>query len=378
MRRTLKWMAYLTLAACAAPAQTGIRSSSGDGHARDEHGNDLEALCLAGQPAQCVTAGEQRETGRRATLDPTRALVLYEQGCAPTGTSNGLPAACGKWGAMLRRGSGGPRDAQKAVDLLKPACQGGYQPACVEWGTHYLETTPRNLDLSKRLFTMACDRKEPLGCVRLAELQIPQPDEQPRALELLRTACQAGSQEGCVALGQAHERGQGLPRDPLLAIQLYRAACAAPAAVGCFALANCYQQGIGIAADVDKALELYETGCGLGHVMSCTFAALVRDQAADPSGARSAREMACALGSGAACAQLADQCEATPSDHCGAERVLTWHLRACSEGRHLACVKAGQAYERGNGVPADTERAKALYRRACQAGDGFACQLLKE
>src|SRR5262249_49846334 len=142
------------------------------------------------------------------------------------------------------------------------------------------------------------------------------------AAELFRRACVGGKVDGCVALGGADARGEGIVHDAAAAMKLWVRACdAEPRA--CAALARAYEQGLSAPRDPDRASAL----------------SLRSGDAGSASG----------------CAGLAGMLSST-NDKIDSARATELYDHACSLGEMIACVRMG---ERANPVRAAELFAKA-------------------
>ncbi len=66
-------------------------------------------------------------------------------------------------------------------------------------------------------------------------------------------------------MGLLHERGQGIPKNPVLAFEHYRRAASRGDADGMHSLGRLYEAGQGVEADRQKALEWYRKAGNKGH-----------------------------------------------------------------------------------------------------------------
>jgi hypothetical protein len=282
----------------------------------------------------------------------------------------------------------------------------------------------------------SCDLGYAYACtdlVNLAEL-LHEGVEAARTRGASRTQgqCDQGSADGCYLLGQAHERGEGVPKDLRRAAALYAKACP-PYAYACEAAARALAATGGPDAEVRR---LFAEGCarvtyreertkggttttGIDHgAGACVDAArmllLGRGGPVDLPGAIAHLERGCKVRAGrAACAELAtlyregrgvrkddararellgagcDQGDGAACEARGAlewdqatpgkegdrrrERAIGWRHTACDQGHRPACVRLALDYLAGNRVPVRPLIAGELFAKVCSSGDIAYC-----
>jgi len=169
-----------------------------------------------------------------------------------------------------------------------------------------------------------------------------------RAEELLKTACDAKSAEGCAALADFWARPSFKEPRPLVATRTK--ACELGLGAACDKLGTMLMEGdYGHRVNVDRvaATEAYAKGCGLDHGPSCTH---YGDSLFNGRGVASV-----------------DQ-----------PRAAKHYERGCELRDAAGCSALAAMVERGSGeLTADAERAASLYAQACDAGSSDGCKEAK-
>lgn len=220
------------------------------------------------------------------------------------------------------------------------------------------------------------------------------------AADAAAAACNEGSAAGCVALGDAFQRGEGRPQIRPVAELLYRRACNAADGAGCAQLAALLLHR-GTPQDEVEAEWLTARACRLGVPADCTLtppdpreveAGLRADCRTSQGTAEACRTLAamllaeprtrrrlaeglalidrqCRAGGREACADALQYWEATENGE--GPRTLAYRDLACTAGDTSTCiVLAKAAFARG---PDERAAATALFARACAGGDLPAC-----
>jgi hypothetical protein len=143
---------------------------------------------------------------------------------------------------------------------------------CVTLASMYLTGAIVSIDRERAvgLLREACDKDSARGCLRLGDLYhqgILKGDVEETAL--YRRACEAGANLGCVVAGRAFLSGRGVNTDPASAARLFAKVCDRGNAHGCFELARLYTQGEGVKHDPSRATELFTKACKLGFDEAC-------------------------------------------------------------------------------------------------------------
>jgi TPR repeat protein len=218
------------------------------------------------------------------------------------------------------------KDASRAAELYRKACDGGQLAACSNLGERYLEGTgvPKDPGRAAELLRRACNGQAMHSCWALALLYgdgTGVPKDPAGAVELLRKACDGGYMRGCNTLGTSYDKGAGVPKDAVRAVELYRTACDGGHMLGCSNLGWMYHEGLGVAQDAVRAVELFRKACGGEAMQGCTALATMYDSGRavpkDTEEATRLRRKACDGGLREACTPqpLRAGEEEEPNDH---------------------------------------------------------------
>jgi uncharacterized protein len=161
---------------------------------------------------------------------------------------------------------------QAKLDLIMFACEGGETEECMRRGLAKFKVEP---ELAARLWSVACDGGDALGCFNLGVMHqdgIGMDADPVEAARLYRQACEGGHAAGCFNLGLMHENGLGMDADPVEAARLYRQACEGGYAGGCSNLGLLHEKGLGMDADPVEAARLYRQACEMGFQPACALA----------------------------------------------------------------------------------------------------------
>ena len=90
-----------------------------------------------------------------------------------------------------------------------------------------------------------------------------------QAAKLSEQACNGGYAQGCGALGQLYDSGQGVKQNYAQAAKLFEQACNGGVAEGCFNLGVLYKNGQGKRQDLFSAKEYFAKACDLGDPDGC-------------------------------------------------------------------------------------------------------------
>ena len=195
-----------------------------------------------------------------------------------------------------------------------------------------------------------------LGMAYLRGNGVPQ-DEQ-RAVELVRKAADQGHAVGQIALGAMYADGKGVPKDARTAVDWYRKAAEQGSAHGQLLLGAKYYEGEGVAKDSDRALQLIRQA-----------EKKFRDDLAGNSGDTSRRDRAQAE-YGLAQAEYSlglmhYQGEAVPKDD---RLAFGWYSKAAKRGHAAAQFNLASMYLNGEGTAKDDVRAYVWFRFSALQG----------
>lgn len=146
---------------------------------------------------------------------------------------------------------------------------------CVTLASMYMtgEVVSADHDRAIGLLKAACEENSARGCMRLGDayhagILTGEAEE----VASYRKACEAGANLGCVTAGQAYLAGKGGEADPKLAALLFTKVCDRGNAKGCFELALLLERGEGVKKDVPRSFELFSKACNLGLDEGCLAA----------------------------------------------------------------------------------------------------------
>ncbi|MCU0688111.1 MAG: sel1 repeat family protein, partial [Polyangiaceae bacterium] len=284
--------------------------------------------------------------------DEAAALASYQKSCDGKSASG-----CAWLGARMERGRGIARDLAGAAAMYESACAGGDSASCALQG------------------------------FRAENRPIPRPDAADvealyrKAVPALRQECSAGGLVECVQLGYLVQGGKGVERDVAAAGALFRKACEGGLPDGCN---NEAVLGV-IAGGVEgggKAAEALRTACAVGSSAACGNLAMLR--AGVPLALRQQQGVSlfavdcnddvpfgCTHNSAASPEPPAG----VPKDLAAAVAALR---QACADGVGVACGNLGAFQESGYGMSRDAALALASYEQACAAGAPDGCGTMKE
>ena len=118
--------------------------------------------------------------------------------------------ACLEVGVARIEGNVGTRNPEEAGKRFKAACDGAEMTGCVRLGILHVTGlgVEKSEEKAEALFTKACEAEDMNGC---AARETPLHQPQRKACEEVRTlACEGGSMEGCLYLGQLYLEGIGV------------------------------------------------------------------------------------------------------------------------------------------------------------------------
>ena len=197
-------------------------------------------------------------------------------------------------------------------------------------------------------------------------------------LRHLTAACDKGSAESCLLLGESFRDGGNAAQKASAPVFLEKA-CSAGNAASCHNAAIIYINGSGVAKDTGRAVPLLEKACALNIVVSCDYAALVYYKGdgitKDAARALPLFEKACASGILDSCAGAANiliEGDGVAQDKAKAARL---YEQSCIGGDGPACLPAARFYTEGDGVATDEAHAFKLFDMGCNAKSANACNL---
>jgi hypothetical protein len=188
-----------------------------------------------------------------------------------TACKNGVPSACTALGKTHRQ-----------IDLFGHACDLGDGEGCYLFAVNAGEDNPRARDG----YRQACDSGNSLACTNLGwMLQFGKGGaaDLAESARLYRRGCEGSScvgpnNRGCLNVGRMLREGGGVDRNDVEATRLFRAVCdrsplddedAKDVAHGCSLAGTAYLLGQGVAKDRPRAIALLEKGCAAADTFGC-------------------------------------------------------------------------------------------------------------
>jgi uncharacterized protein len=285
--------------------------------------------------SDCQRLGLLYAKGEDVRQDEPRAIEFLDAACRA-----GLASSCGVQGWLLLKRHERPEDVKQGEQLLERACKQNALGACGALGQAYASGTGVTRDVPKAatLLEKGCD-VDAQSCVALAELLaigdgVPADVDRAHALmrkacgigplQVCEQACEAGSGNACVALGDKLALGT----DTGHASRAYERACNAAAAEGCHDLAS-------LTKDPEQALPLFERACSLDYAPGCVAAGQYYQ-----------------LGRGA---------------EINLAKAALLYAKACDRDAKAACRLLGGIHARGELGSAGTAKGQEYFVKACGA-----------
>jgi TPR repeat protein len=213
------------------------------------------------------------------------AAPLLERVC-----KEGHTRSCALYATWLATGNDMPKDCHKVAQVAREACDRNDADACAAlgWCGQAQERSLRNKQRrsSDELLREACQAGSEFGCyyhaARLAELAEPTVETIAQAawplttkdgrtaplVVVLERACQQGSQPGCTALGLAWLNGK-TEANQQQGIQLLRRVCDDGHGKACLIAARAYRTGELVTRDLTVANDLFWRACWVGEREAC-------------------------------------------------------------------------------------------------------------
>jgi len=216
--------------------------------------------------------------------DEARGFALVEGSC-----KSGDVRACEYLGFLLCMGWGTKADLPRSVPLLTNACDNAKPLGCYALGVAYsgiddpAQSVPKDDILATRYLLRACATGYSRACWRAGTRVFTgtgTTKDQPRALALLKRACDDITSDACSTLGHIYAVGEldgtkfENKTDELLARSYFERACTIQNGAACSEYAGALFQGCLGPVDVDKVLQLYTTSCDLNHAFGCMAAGM--------------------------------------------------------------------------------------------------------
>jgi serine/threonine protein kinase len=214
---------------------------------------------------------------------------------------------------------------------------------------------------------------------------------------LRNLACTRGDGEACGHLGVMYMIGpeRGVAEDDSRAAEFLKKACDAGYAYGCRLLGVLYENGTGVAKDIPQAsslylreVELYSKACDAGDASGCYEAGAAYEAGyrlpekdyplieKDYPRAVAFYSKACDAGSAEACDKLAEKYTRGEGVYKDDSRANILYAKSCNLGDWSGCTDLAIRYESGEGVEQNVPRARELWSKACSMGEEFACAIV--
>ncbi len=314
-----------------------------------------EKSCAAGDNTGCYDEGRALLTGEGVAKDLVRAARLLLGAC-----ERGHPSGCSLTGRAYMLGEGFPKDEAKAATYLTRACEGDQSklsqangaplPAMAEScsaAAKLLEPLAKTDAEKRRVATMlekACDWGYNRACndAGTAYVELGGEADKSHGMPMIARGCDMGDPTACANMGTFR-----LESDPFGAAPFLEKACAGKNAQSCSNLGFLYSKGSGVMLDMPKAVRLFERACELDNMLGCLFVGGAyyegRGVKEDRTRARGFLEKACDGKVGKACAALARMYEYALGVDEDMTRARSYHRRACDAGEAEQCDRAAPA-----------------------------------
>lgn len=234
----------------------------------------LSGGCDSGNAESCAVLGDLYDAGKGVTEDDARANLLYQRACDAN-------SGYGCWRLADKYLNNYAPDVEKAATLYTRACTLWPHWECAytfdSLGDHYLNgySVAKNAQKAGELYKKACDAGYSTGCSDLFtvayDLATGKGTAKNYALSarFFQTLCDGGNATACANLGIDYDNGEGVTEDEPKADGLYQKACDGGESAGCSDMGNNYFYGIGVSQDKTKGLELLKKGCDMGNKWGC-------------------------------------------------------------------------------------------------------------
>jgi TPR repeat protein len=268
-----------------------------------------------------------------------------------------------------------PPDQCATVSDCDLGCRQSSAMACVKLGKMLAEGPPRDPGRAAPAFERACELGETAQCAPAAESYLSVGLSTP-AVRLLQRACLSGEADGpksCAQAAQILWEGKGLMRDPVSAVALAKRACDANQGLGCVIMGYAHVKGEGVPKDVKKAAELISGSCAEGDDVACTAMGEIAREAKPDEITKEQLETlgpACERGLLAVCVPGAEAARRLENPElalrlyrhaCKADAPDA--VKACDVGGNLLVAKGGESVAPG----------AEMQRKACAGGVTDAC-----
>lgn len=232
--------------------------------------------CQSGDSSSCVSLGNMYIESIRVLKHATKAVTDAQKTC-----DAGKALGCSMITLRPDEDQGLTQYRSFALALFQKVCDVGDGQGCKSLGDLYsgygassllgtgnVEDDVKAVDL----YRQACESDGVVGCGALARMYLlgrGVKKDGAKAVALLRKTCDANDHNGCLNLGLQYRKGIGIDKDPKKAVALFSKLCDEDYAGGCAFLAVMYRKGQGVEKDEIKAAMLGQKACDLGDTLRC-------------------------------------------------------------------------------------------------------------
>lgn len=246
---------------------------------------------------------------------------------------------------------GEPRfDRVAAVRLFDKACKKKHGPACMTLSLmvdnkHFKGTySPPK---AKELLKQACDAKDEQGCVHQILKGMDTEEGDKAAFEKFGARCKKGDQLSCKSLGWMHRSGHHVKKDAKKSIEIFQKSCDAGGLDSCAELAEAYANGWGVDKNLVKAHEIWTKACEKDSAEACVQQGMAMTESST-----------------------------APGEKPDKKKGFELNKKACDLFDMLGCSLTASVYEDGEeGVAKqDMQLAHKYYTRSCLLGLDSSCE----
>jgi len=269
------------------------------------------------------------------------------------------------------------KNKNKALNLMKDACDLDYAKGCSAVGFIYNEDTDFIQKKSEGIsfYAKGCELGDGDGCNNLGYIyekgkEVKQ--DYKKAIKLYDNACRFDSIAGCISLGTMYSNGNGVEQNYQKAMDIFNLLCELNILKGCNNLGVMYLNGQGIEQNYQKAIELFTKTCNQNNAQGCfNLGEIYNEKNGIKQNYKYAinfYDKSCSLG-------LIEGCTATGIAYITQSetnqnfiKALDYFNMACSNGDSIACYNLGILYHYGKGIEQDYNSATVFYSKACDSG----------
>jgi TPR repeat protein len=248
----------------------GALYAMGKGVPKDEQkaAQLYEMGCEAGSAKACDNLGLFIEKGIYKASAKERALELFGQAC-----DKGDSAACYRLASRFRA----TRDVMKAVQYYRKGCDKSHGQSCLEVAGMYrsgYSGMAQDHREAMKYYDKACWRRMESACEAKADMYAEGqgvPKNPAMAAKLRLESCNRGSTRSCRGLAQMYKEGVGVPKKDLEeAAKLHEKACYLRSNQDCYELAMAHDKGDGVKKDPKLVAKFFQRACSFGNTEACS------------------------------------------------------------------------------------------------------------